>query len=206
MKRIKELLGRITELNDDELEELKSLILAQADESQADPNRVHGTDDFAVLEILASASTQWTREVKRREDNVMRAHEATRVLASFGADPHSHASARIPVDRRPRGLSMGTGRALTASGAEMHDSAGLTREFLDVLRREQGATGTDGEKVRVATLRTDRGPSRTLRASDSAEAITASPCVRRCRTRADAPRAAVRAAGHHRCRRVWRTS
>jgi hypothetical protein len=174
MDRIKELLGRIQDLNDVELQELRTLILRALDDSQADPSTVHGSETYERLEFLASAATQVKREEKRREDNVLRAHDATQVLAFFRTEPRRTGIPVVPADRLPRRITTGSGRALTASGADMHDSDGLSREFADVPRREQGVPGVDGEKIRVATLRVDRGPSRTLHASDSAEKITAS--------------------------------
>ncbi len=177
MEKIKTQLERIQALSGDELDELRKLVLDLFEAHQLDTERVHSTDDFEVLEVLASAATAVKREEKRREDNVMRAHEAQDVLASFRAEPRTSMVPGVPSDRGPQGWrtgGAGSARALTASGMEITDSCGLAQEFLNVLRTYEGSTGVDGEKVRIATLRVDRGPSQTLRASDSPEAITAS--------------------------------
>lgn len=180
MEKIKQLLGRITELSVDELGELRSLILGLGEakqlEAEADPNKVHSTDDFEELAVLASAATKVKAEEKRREDNIIRAHDAQQVLASLRTEPRRTAAALgVPADRLPQAwrASGGTARAVTASGMAINDSGGLADEFINVLRFYDGGAGVDGEKVRIATLRVDRGPTRTLRASDSTEAITA---------------------------------
>lgn len=87
MDKIKQFLGRITELDDHELEELRGLILDASDAFSTDPARVHGIESAERLESLAAAATTVRQEVRRREENILAAHEATRVLASFRAEP-----------------------------------------------------------------------------------------------------------------------
>ena len=174
MDKIKQLLARITELDDTQLEELRGLILDASDAFSSDPRRVHGVESAEQLESLAAAATTIRQEVRRREQNVLAAHEATRVLASFRTEP-LRASARVPDDRLPAvgRVTQGRAHALTASGMELHNSDDFSQEFLTQLRAYQGTRGTHGDKLLVASLKTERGPNRTLRTTDSAEAVTA---------------------------------
>ncbi|MDT0276711.1 major capsid protein [Blastococcus goldschmidtiae] len=175
MDRIKDLLGRITELADDELEELRGLILDAADTFNVDPTRVHGVESTEKLESLAAAATTVKQEVRRRESNVKAAHEATRVLASFRTEP-LRTAARVPDDRLPiprRSTGGAATRALTASGTELGGTHDFSDEFLTQLRTYQGTRGTHGDKVLVATVKVDRPSSRVLRTTDSAEVVTA---------------------------------
>jgi hypothetical protein len=69
MDRINELLGRITELSDDELNELRDLVLSELDtvapaEEEGD---VPADVPFAVLETLADAAEKLEAETARRE-------------------------------------------------------------------------------------------------------------------------------------------
>ncbi len=177
MDQLKQLLNRITELSDEELGALRSLVLDLYEAHQLDPETVHGTDSYEQLAVLASAATKVKAEEKRREDNIIRAQEAQTVLASFRTEPRRAVIPGVPSDRAPQGWrtggATGTARAITASGLELPDGAALSREFLDVLRTQHSVPGGNGEKVKIATLRTDRGPERTLRLSDSPEAVTA---------------------------------
>src|SRR4051812_35263539 len=174
--RIRELLARITESTDLELEELRSPILDEADAKNANTYAVHGPDSYEDLEILASAATAVRREVARREDNVARAHDSRQILASFKREP-LRVTARVPEDRLPRPSRIGGGdatRAVTASGMAIPDHDGLAEEFLSALRTfSMSPGGADGEKIRVATLHVDRPSDRSLRITDSPDAVTA---------------------------------
>ena len=119
MDRIRQLLGRITELSDQELHELRDTILTEFDAMGSDPSNVMGVDEAETLEALAAAAETVRGEVGRREDAVMRAHDASRVLASFRTEPIKVA-ARVPDDRLPilGRVTHGRARALTASGME----------------------------------------------------------------------------------------
>lgn len=173
MDRIRELVSRITDLSDDELTELKTLILQQLDASQADPSQAHSVDSYAQLEVLASAADKVKGEFDRREQALTAAFQARQSLtAAPGVQPH------VPSDRRPpgwRATGEGSARGLTASGMEIPDNDALAREFISAVHSVAATRdfGADGEKVRVARLTTDRGPGRTLRRSDSAESVTA---------------------------------
>lgn len=168
--RVEELLSRITELSDDELQELADLVRAEFDR-QAGPPPDFRVDNVAMeeLESLAGAATAVKQERKRRDENVTRAQEAQRVLASFAGDD---GRATVPADRRPRFTGAGTARALTASGLPVPDRDGLAREFVTALRNSRAPNAQDG-RVLVATLHADRPEGRTLRQQDSAEAVTA---------------------------------
>jgi hypothetical protein len=78
MDRIRELLARVTELSDDELSELRGLILGEISGDSA-------VDDveLAQLEELADASTVVSDEVARREAETKRRAEAAAKLATF---------------------------------------------------------------------------------------------------------------------------
>ncbi|MCZ2857823.1 major capsid protein [Blastococcus sp. VKM Ac-2987] len=172
MDRVREMLSRITDLSDDELTELRDLILRAAEGRTNPPSgQVVGEAAIEELEVLASAATAVKRESQRREQNVTRGHDAQQILASFRREPLSRAGAIVPADRRPRFSSGGTARALTASGMAVPDKGSLADEFVSALRTHQALSGGNGEKVRVATLRAERGPNRTLRISDSAESV-----------------------------------
>lgn len=172
MDRIQELLSNITNLSDQELTELRDLLLQQLDGLNADPKQVNGTDSYAAMEILASAAEAVKRESDRREQAITASFQARQALtASPGVQP------QIPADRRPAGwrvTGQGAARAVTASGMEIPDKPALAREFVNTLHSHAAMPGGDGEKIRVARLTTDRGPERTLRPSTSAEAVTAS--------------------------------
>ncbi|SFU07119.1 hypothetical protein SAMN05660657_05352 [Geodermatophilus amargosae] len=85
---------------------------------QLDTDKVHGTESYEQLALLASAATQVKAEEKRREDNVIRTHEAQNVLASFRTEPWPSATPSVPGDRTPQGwgaAGTGTARAVTAA-------------------------------------------------------------------------------------------
>ena len=86
MDRITTLLSRVTELSDEELRELEDLVSEEFDAVGSDPAKVMGVNEAEQLESLAAAA-QLENEVRRREDPVLRSHEATRVLPSFGTEP-----------------------------------------------------------------------------------------------------------------------
>jgi len=130
MDRIRQLLGRITELSDQELHELRDTILTEFDAMGSDPSRVMGVDEAETLEALAAAAETVRGEVGRREDAVVRGHEASRVLASFRTEPIKVA-ARVPDDRLPvfGRVTQGRARALTASGMELGNGDDSGQEF-----------------------------------------------------------------------------
>ena len=172
MDEIKQLLGRITALNDHELEELRGLILDASDALSTDPARVLGVEGAEQLESLAAAATTVRQEVRRREENILAAHEATRVLASHRAEP-LRVSARVPDDRLPvfGCVSQRRAHALTASGREWHGAARQRRlqpGVLDPAAHLPGDARTHGDELLVTSLKVERGPDRTLRTTDSA--------------------------------------
>jgi hypothetical protein len=160
--KLRQLLGRITELSDEELHELRDSILTEFDAMGSDPERVHSVNEAETLEAIAAAAETVRGEVGRREDAVMRAHDASRVLASFRPEPIKVA-ARVPDDRLPMfgRVTQGRAHALTASGMELTNGDDFAQEFLAQLRTYQGTRGTHGDKILVASMKADRGPDRT---------------------------------------------
>jgi hypothetical protein len=80
MDRIRELLGRVTELSDQELSELRDLILSQIDANgETAPDSV----ELSLLEELAEASTAVRGETERRQVNAQKRTEAAATLAEF---------------------------------------------------------------------------------------------------------------------------
>ncbi len=143
----------------------------------AGPSKVRSTDDYAELEVLASAATKVKAREKRREDNLLRAHKAQNVSASFRTEPWQSATTLVSGDRTPQGWragGTGNARAVTAGGMQIPDGGAFAQQFLDALRTYPAGPHADGQEVKVATLRVDRSPARTLRSTDSAEATTAS--------------------------------
>ncbi|MCZ2810227.1 major capsid protein [Modestobacter sp. VKM Ac-2979] len=165
MDRIKQLLGRVTELSDEELNELKTLILQAFEDSQVDPTQVHGEERFAQLEVLASAATTLKREEKRREDNVIRAHESRTILASLRDQSSPRSRLVVPGDRRPRLSPGGSSHAMTASGTAINDRASLAGEIVDALRSNRAANTANG-RVLLARVHADRPAAQTLSSDD----------------------------------------
>lgn len=97
MDRIRELLGRVTELSDDELSELRGLILTEIGGEK-------GTDEveLSILEELADASTCVRDEVTRREQDKARRAEAAAKLATFKTSdekPAEQAAEEPPAEK-----------------------------------------------------------------------------------------------------------
>jgi hypothetical protein len=68
MDRIQELLGRITELSDDELNELRDLVLSELDSVAPEGEDVPADTSLEVIETLANAAEVITAEEGRREE------------------------------------------------------------------------------------------------------------------------------------------
>lgn len=104
MDRIQELLSRITELSDDELSELKDLVLAEFDGAGAAGDApVDEAIEFSKLEELAEASTAIkTEQDKRAEQKTKRAEYAARMAEFRGADvPKAAVEAPAPAAVAP---------------------------------------------------------------------------------------------------------
>jgi hypothetical protein len=153
MDRLQELLGRIQELSDEELFELRDIITAQFDAMQADASAVHGEASLEQLESLAAAATAVNRERERRYQNVTRDHDARQVLASFRTDGR-HPT--VPADRRPRHVASGGVRptAVTAAGIPIGDRNDLAARLVEAINGRQAPNSGDG-RVRVGTIRSD---------------------------------------------------
>lgn len=171
MDRLNELLSRITDLSDDELNEVHDIVLKLFD-AQANPDPSVRMNEAALddLESLSAAAMAITQEHTRREDNVTRGHEAERVLASFRGG-NATGRAVVPADRRPR-PSRGGARAVTASGQLIGRRIDLAEEFLSALRQQRIPNASNG-RVLVASVHADRPASKTLRHNDSPEVVTA---------------------------------
>lgn len=174
MDRLNELLSRITDLSDDELNELHDIVLKLFD-AQANPDPSVRMNEAALddLESLSAAAMAITQERGRREDNVTRGHEAERVLASFRGG-NATGRAVVPADRRPQSYraSGGGARAVTASGQLIGRRIDLAEEFLSALRQQRIPNASNG-RVLVASVHADRPAARTLRHNDSPEVVTA---------------------------------
>jgi hypothetical protein len=169
--RLDELLSRITELSDDELNELADIIRSTFDASaNPDPNAVMSADSLDQLEMLAAGAKAVNRERQRRDENVTRGHEAEQLLASFHNPGRRHAI--VPTDRRPRPSYANSARAVTASGQPIGDRDELANEFLAAMRQQRAPNASNG-RVLVATIASDRPSAKTLFHNDSAEVVTA---------------------------------
>jgi len=175
-QRIQELLSRITDLSDDELNELRDLILQEFEEA-SNPAADVRMDEAALegLEELAAAATAVKREDSRRTNNITRGRDAQQVLAALRADGRNPGTqATVPAAYRPRvsASARGNARAITASGHPIGNRDDLAEEFIAAMRTQRMPTSRDG-RVHVATLHADRPQSRILRRDDSPEAVTA---------------------------------
>jgi hypothetical protein len=142
--RIDELLGRVTELSDDELSELRDLILAAFDGlagETADPDAVVASAEIGALEAIAAAAAALDAEEKRRQNGRAAAKHARSAVANL----------RVPADRRPRADNAGTAMAITASGQNVHDRIALATELADTIRQNR-APNTSNGRVMVASI------------------------------------------------------
>ncbi|MFC5066189.1 major capsid protein [Actinomycetospora atypica] len=166
--RARELLTDITSLSDDQLEELRQILLYEFDaKGTPPPDKVIGEDELHVLEVLASAGKSVKAEMTRREEAVGRAHDARRNFAEL-----------VPEQYRPRvlrGQGSAMAHAVTASGGRLVSASDLSNEIITVLRTNRVANTQDG-RHHIATLRVDRGPGRSLDRDDVAgtNSLTAS--------------------------------
>lgn len=157
--RIKELLARITELSDDELQELRDKIMAAVDDLGNPPaDKVMREAELSALEALAASADALTTEEARRKRSGVRASAARDSLASL-----------VPADRRPRFMT-NNASAVTAAGAPIGDREELATEIVTAVR-QQRAAGRDGRTL-VASVKS-AGNHPALRSTDSPEAITA---------------------------------
>lgn len=160
--RIKELLADITSLSDEELQELRDLIVSAVDGMSSDPTKVIGESELSTLEALAASAESVTSEESRRKQAGVRASAARSSIANL-----------VPADRRPR-FTTGGATAVTAAGAPINDRTGLAEEIITAVR-QQRSPGRDGRTL-IASVRS-AGNHPVLRSTDSpervAEALTA---------------------------------
>jgi hypothetical protein len=151
MDRIQELLGRITELSDQELTELRDLILTEIDGGGTEGASVDSVE-LSQLEELAEASTAVRSEFARRDEAKRKRSELAAKLAEFKSDANDKpAEEEKPASQDPE-------------KTEAHNVAG----------GETGATVTqeaDGGPVTAAAVPDDRKPQ--ARPKGGATVITA---------------------------------
>lgn len=155
--RLKELLTDIQQLSDEELAELRDIVIAEVDGMSADPKKVVGEAELSVLESLAASAQAVTAEQTRRKDSGVRASAARDKIANL-----------VPADRRPR-YTTGGATAVTAAGAPINDRLGLAGEIVTAVR-QQRAPGRDGRTL-VASVRS-AGNHPALSSTDSPEKVT----------------------------------
>src|SRR3954463_6278264 len=81
--RLNELLARISDLSDDELQELRQLVLSLVDKGNKDPGKVYSNIEGDELAILASAATAVRSELDRRELVAAAEHADRQTLQEF---------------------------------------------------------------------------------------------------------------------------
>lgn len=158
MDRINELLDRIQDLSDDELQELRDLVLAEIQtKSKPDPEKKVGELELTELEVLASAATKIKSERARRDQFIVDEHNARRAMAQFREEETRFV---VPADRDPRRSALrGRSQALTASGGAITDRIELVDHATDAINRYRSGTGprgADGDKTVIASLHSGR--------------------------------------------------
>lgn len=99
MDRIQELLGRITELSDDELNELRDLVLSELDAVAPAEGEIPEGVELATLETLATAAEAHSAEVARREgDKAARADKFAALDAFRKSNTEAPAEETAPVE------------------------------------------------------------------------------------------------------------
>ncbi len=170
MQRVKELLSRISDLSDAELQELRQLILAMVEENNKNKGKVFSEMDMEDLSVLASAAQAVRDEVDRRDLLTQQRHADEQALTAAAADLMT-----VPAGRDPRVAAHRTGggaTAVTASGLPVQHADQLTGELIDAVRRIGMSRGADGDRTRVARISWARPADRTLDGNDP-EAVTA---------------------------------
>jgi hypothetical protein len=158
MDRIKELLSRISSLNDAELQELRDLILGVIDQNNKNQGKVFSEMDFEDMEVLASASQAVRAEFETRDLMSQQRHSDEAALQTFAADVMTPPSGRGPRSS----LSAGGVTALTASGRPLSDVDGLAAELVTSAAHLSMASGSDGDRVPVGRISWSRPATRTL--------------------------------------------
>lgn len=173
---IKSLLAQITQLSDDQLEDLKQRILQLFDVHGTDPDDTGDAPDptkTGTMSILASAAQQLKNEVLRRSRYASNRSALSEFADSAGGGgggagtSSAQLTARdIPAGHRPqRHRSLGGASAVTASGNPVHDMAGIAEEFATAIRQQRSATSRDG-RSHIVSVKTALGADRTLPGDD----------------------------------------
>jgi hypothetical protein len=124
MDRIQELLGRITELSDQELTELRDLILTEID---GNGEAAVDTVELSKLEELAEASTAVRAEFTRREEEATKRRELAAKLQEFKAAEDKPAeekpASQDPEKTEAHNAAGGGDGQVTANGGHTDGSA-----------------------------------------------------------------------------------
>ncbi len=100
MHEIKQLLGRITELDDLDIEKRRGLVLDASDASSADPARVHGIESAEQVESPVAAATPSARRSAAASRTSWPRTRRRACWPAFAAN-RCEPSARVPDDRLP---------------------------------------------------------------------------------------------------------
>ncbi len=137
MHEIKQLLGRITELDDLDIEKRRGLVLDASDASSADPARVHGIESAEQVESPAAAATPSARRS---------------AAASRTSWPRTRRRACLTTGCRYSAVSPGDGHTPCASICRGTSAGGTARHWA-------AALAVDPDLVhRLTALRSSRAP------------------------------------------------
>jgi hypothetical protein len=163
MDRIKELLGRITELGDDELTELRDLVLAEldtvapeGDDTETPPEGV----PFATLETLANAAVAIEAEEQRREKEKAEKADKFSSLKNFrNKSKETPVEESAPVEAE---LATETPEPVVETPAEVKPEAELQVEEPVTVEapavKESVVTADAGKETEVPQVPEDRKP------------------------------------------------
>lgn len=197
MDRIRELLAKVTELADAELQELRGLILGMVDENNKNKDKIFSAMDFGDLSVVASAAEAVKSEIDRRDLIAQQRHSDERALTAAAADLMTVPSGRKPVS----GASGAGATALTASGRPLQHASELSAELIDAMRSMGMTAGADGDRTPVGRVKWARPADRTVadehpeRVAELLAAAAEQHVEQIARTLADQPEAMVAAGG-----------
>jgi hypothetical protein len=198
MDRLRELLARLGSLSDDELEELRRLVLQLANADKGNSDKVYGVEDNEQLAILASAADAYRSERERRDLEAQQRHADEQTLAQFVSDAMT-----VPAGRGPAsGPSAGSVTALTALGRPVQHASELSAELIDAMHSMGMTAGADGDRVKVGKVRWSRPADRTLadehpeRVAELLAAAAEQHAEQIARTLAEQPEAMTAAGGY----------
>jgi len=161
LDRINELLNRITELNEEELNELRDLIIEELDVIVPTEDEVPAAD-LSLLESLAAAADAYETETQRRQHGGLKRDQLNKNLNTF------RSRMQVPFDRRPY-ASRSSSMVLTASGLPMGDD-NIAREMIDAMLHQRNPDRTG--RVLVASVAAREGIAPRVSATNNAEQNT----------------------------------